>query len=147
MKMESYITIFTFVFFLGQSGWAESQIHKAESTHWGNCNIVAKDKGSRHAIAGDVVDMDGIPVEGAFVEVFADETPKGKDWQYPTKRVATCKTDSKGRFEFVAVPPGMYELRCSLENFQTYSLMSILIVPVIQRVTAKPIVMTMIPAT
>ena len=89
---------------------------------------------------------DDTPVAGVLVEVFVDENPEGAKWRYPAKRIATGKTDSRGEFKFSSIPPGKYELRCSLKDFQTYSLWGIRIVPPRAKATAKPIIFYMVTA-
>lgn len=59
-------------------------------------------------IYGSVVLADGSKVPGVLITLTGDKIGK-----------LTTISSEKGNFRFLALPPGMYELRCELEGFKT----------------------------
>jgi hypothetical protein len=82
-----------------------------ETTHWvGNQTHVLIEKRSYRTLRGIVVRPDEQPFGSALVEVFAD--PKKSEG----RRVAACRTGVDGKFCFVGLASGRYELRASSED-------------------------------
>lgn len=66
--------------------------------------------------------MNGKLLQDALVEVYKLERLKfGREWDYPTERVAACMTGENGKFCFDNLPPGLYEVRFSKEDYKTLS--------------------------
>lgn len=64
-------------------------------------------KGKTATISGTVVDGDGKPIGGATVSLFKDVTERPRHYKQVREGV---ETDKSGRFLFVEVPEGWYEL-------------------------------------
>ena len=129
--LNRYLTMIIFLTILMMCQCAElpqSQTLDNETTRWGNNNIVVLDSGARKTIEGMVCYIEGAPVEGALTEVYLDESVEGRKWEYSSKRIAVCKTKSNGRFKFDSLPVGKYEVRCSLNGYQTVSFVHVTIV-------------------
>jgi hypothetical protein len=97
-----------------------------ESTHWvGNQYIIIRKPGAYKAMRGVIVTPNGGSLEDALVEVFtrpeyllasSGVNSHGRDRQ---RRVAACKTGTDGKFCFLGLPPGKYELRASSDDTRT----------------------------
>jgi uncharacterized surface anchored protein len=82
-----------------------------ETTHWvGNQTHVSTEKHSYRTLQGTVTLLDERPFGDALVEVFTN--PKKSEGQ----RVAACRTGPDGKFCFVGLASGKYELRASSED-------------------------------
>lgn len=102
-----------------------STVSPTETTiEGGNILIVLREEGTYKAIAGKVVSVDGVALNGALVEVFdkpeyllCDLSDKRSNCSYDPpadqQRKAACKTGKDGRFRFHGLPAGTYELRVS----------------------------------
>ena len=97
-----------------------------ENTHWvGNLQVVVVEKKSLKQLHGTVFTPNGTPLENALVEVFTNpeylltERPTDKRGAPEQVRVAACQTSANGKFEFINLPPGEYELRSSSGDFPT----------------------------
>ncbi len=91
-------------------------------TFWGHDNMVAASNTSCAVINGEIQDCYGDPLPEVLVEIFKlEEFKSGLEWKYPTERVTACLTDESGRYYFDDLPPGMYEVRFSKEEFKTLS--------------------------
>jgi hypothetical protein len=79
-----------------------------ETTHWvGNQIHVSTEKHSYRTLQGTVTELDERPVSDALVEVFTN--PQKSEGQ----RVAACRTGPDGKFCFIGLASGRYELRAS----------------------------------
>lgn len=129
LDRQMMFILFTLLMICQCPGLPPNHAPDGESTSWGNNNIVVPDCGVRKIVEGTVCSLDeGSPVGGALVEVYLDESAEGRKWEYSEKRVAVCKTKSNGRFKFDSLPVGKYEVRCSLNGYQTVSFAHVTIV-------------------
>lgn len=107
-----------------------------DQTIWGHTANSYEEERPVRSIQGTVRDPLDSPLEGALVEVFADD---GKD-QTPTssthKRVAACKVDADGKFCFMGVKPGRYILAIGARGFNI-SFVSITLSPKGRRSSGK----------
>lgn len=76
-----------------------------------SATVWSKERKTRSFIHGVVrfQSSDGDPLEDVFVEVFDQRPANSKD----RKRVAACRTDASGRFEFTGLGKGDYLVRLS----------------------------------
>jgi len=71
---------------------------------------------------GVVLDQSGSEMNNILVEVFDHPEglllpyPRNKEAERKQRRIAACKTGTRGRFCFVRLPYGEYELRCSFQT-------------------------------
>ena len=94
-----------------------------ETTHWGgNRGIVVQETKSYPSMRGVVLDQSGSEMNNILVEVFDHPEglllpyPRNKEAERKQRRIAACKTGEAGRFCFVGLPSGKYELRCSIQG-------------------------------
>lgn len=99
---------------------------KDETTHWvGNQVEIFVEKNSYKILRGTVtISANGKSLGGALVEVFSapeyllstDSYSRGKPEQ---RRVAACRTGVDGKFCFLGLASGKYELRASSDDTRT----------------------------
>jgi Carboxypeptidase regulatory-like domain len=97
-----------------------------ERTHWvGNLEMVFVERRSYRQLRGTVRDPNGNPVKEALIEVFTHpeylliDKPIDKRGRSNQRRIAACRTDVDGKFCFVGLPAGKYELRSSSDDTAT----------------------------
>jgi protocatechuate 3,4-dioxygenase beta subunit len=97
-----------------------------ESTHWvGDLQMVFVERGAYRQLRGIVRDPNGNPVKDALLEVFTGpeylliDKPIDKRGRSNQRRVAACRTSADGRFCFVGLPAGKYEMRSSSDDTAT----------------------------
>ena len=87
--------------------------------------MVFIERGAYRELRGTVRDPNGNPVKGALVEVFTRpeylliNKPIDKRGRSNQRRVAACRTGTDGRFCFVGLRAGQYELRSSSDDTAT----------------------------
>ena len=88
-----------------------------DETIWGHIASAYEEERPVRSIRGTVRDPLDAPIEGALVEVFADN---GKD-RTPTSsthtRVAACRVHDDGKFCFTGIKPGKYILAVGARGF------------------------------
>ena len=94
-----------------------------ETTHWGgNQAIVIKESKIYSSFRGVVQDATGKPFLNVLVEVFDHpdhlllEHPLNEKEKAKQRRIAACKTGDDGKFCFVKIPKGKYEIRTSIDS-------------------------------
>lgn len=99
---------------------------KDETTHWvGNQVIIFVEKNSYKILRGTVsVFANEKPLGGALVEVFTDpeyllSTDSYSRGTPEQRRVAACRTRVDGKFCFLGLASGKYELRVSSDDSRT----------------------------
>jgi hypothetical protein len=82
--------------------------------------IVFKEGKVYKALRG-IVQVGDTPLSNVLVEVFDHpdhlllEYPKNQEERAKQRRIAACKTRADGRFCFVGIPKGKYEIRSSID--------------------------------
>ena len=95
------------------------QAPPGETTHWSNGEVIMNDNKIYQRLNGVITYPNGSPASGALLEIYDNPENLVRLWKRPEskpirqRRIATCKTGTDGRFCFVNVPPGKYELRGS----------------------------------
>lgn len=90
-----------------------------EVTHWSNGQVTMKDDKVYKSLHGFVQYPNGSPAPNALVEIYDKPANVLRSWkgtrQKPIRqrRIAACKTRADGRFCFIGIPSGKYELRSS----------------------------------
>ena len=79
----------------------------------------------RKSIFGVVNDVNGQPLKGVLVEVFAISRENADGAQ--KKRILACTTDGTGRFCFKDVPSGKYDVLYSLEGGWKHTSLSVIV--------------------
>jgi hypothetical protein len=79
------------------------------------------------SIIGIVNDVNGQPLKGVLVEVFALSTKNAAGEE--KKRILACATDGRGRFCFRQVRSGKYEVLCSLNGGWKHTSLSVEVAP------------------
>jgi protocatechuate 3,4-dioxygenase beta subunit len=83
----------------------------------GNVVMSFIEKGTLKSARGVVRDMNGELLEGVLVEIFDDSQWTAKKQQAnpgESRRIAACKTGADGKFCFINIPAGKYELVSSI---------------------------------
>jgi hypothetical protein len=115
------VSLFAFAL-IAPSVLGDCKCHRAaddETTHFGgNESVVFVEQESHRSLAGTVYAPDGTKLGNALVEVFDHpeyllENKSSVD-RLQQKRLAACRTAANGKFCFPNLPPGKYELRCSV---------------------------------
>ena len=81
----------------------------------------------RKSIFGEVNDVNGQPLKGVLVEVFALTIKEAGNEQ--KKRILACTTDEKGRFCFTKLSAGKYEVFYSMDGGWKHTKLSVVIDP------------------
>lgn len=87
-----------------------------ENTHWSNGQVTMKDDRIYKSLHGIFQYSKGSPIPEVLVEIYDKPESVLRSWRKKPlrqRRIAACKTGADGKFCFLNIPPGRYELRGS----------------------------------
>jgi hypothetical protein len=116
MKLLALLLLFANLAVPAQQSSCECKKAKKDQTTYGSSTYVELDERTVKQIEGQVLSLSS-PIEGVLVEVFMhpDLAAKGGQKQ---KRVAACMTGKDGRFCFLGIRAGKYELKVSKPEWE-----------------------------
>jgi len=110
------------------------KLQPAETTHYGgNMEPVFVEKKAYRALRGAVFAPNETRVTGVLIEIFTHPeyllshaiSSRGRPEQ---KRIAACRTGSKGEFCFTNIPDGRYELRSSKDTNKAWDVSRVYVI-------------------